>query len=75
MLSFGGTALNFRPNWNKLHFEEFYYNVTVPTSYQGRNQEFFWTGEVSWDKATSINFSSLKNKRKALQKKISSFFS
>ena len=41
---------------------------------QACNQEFFWTEEVSRNKATSRNISATANKQKALWRKILCFF-
>ena len=41
---------------------------------QGRNQEFFSAGEVSWNKNNSINISSTIQERKVPLRKISEYF-
>ena len=41
---------------------------------QGRYQEYFRTGEVSWNKDTPLNISSTTHERKTPQGKTSKFF-
>ena len=48
--------------------------TSTELSIQAHNQ-FFRAGEVSWDKGTLISISSTTNERKALQGKLSEFFS
>ena len=41
---------------------------------QARNQDFCRAGEVSWNKGTSINISSISHEREAPQGKLSEYF-
>ena len=57
-------------NLQKLVANENIYILAIQT----RNQEFFWAGEVSWNRAILINVLHITYKRRALQGKICWFF-
>ena len=46
----------------------------IELSAQARNQDFCRAGEVSWNKGTSINISSISHEREAPQGKLSEYF-
>ena len=50
------------------------FGITFKNSLQGRKQEFFRTGEVSWNQGTSINVDVKHQKEKPRREKISGFF-